>query len=126
MSLHGGASRVVAVAMFLALSAAQAIPFACMMPSVTAAEPAAVPSHEHHHGSSQQSTPVEDHDQPKESSHAGHAGCAMMLSCALVMAVPERALAEAVFDQSDDVQRTSSHSYVGPLLSRLTPPPRTA
>jgi hypothetical protein len=99
-----------------------------MLKSGAPAEAAAAPvaSHEHHHGSSQQSTPVEDHTQPTESSHAGQAECTMLLSCVLVMAVPESVPAEVVLELSPDGHPVSSVSHVGPLLSHLTPPPRTA
>ena len=126
MSLHRGASRVVAMTMFFALSAAQLMPLPCMTPSVPETEPAAVASHEHHHGASPPSTAVEDHSRHEGSSHAGQADCSMMLSCVMAMTPAQSPPAEVVLELSPDGRPTSSEAYAGPLLSHLTPPPRTA
>src|SRR5687767_9158597 len=118
MSLHERARRFLAGSMLLAVLAAQLMPLPCMMPSVAEAEPAAVATHDRHHGSSTQSPPVEDHSQPAESSHAGQSDCTMMLSCVMVMTLAQSAPAEAVFELSPDGRPTSSQAHVGPLLSQ--------
>jgi hypothetical protein len=126
MSPYRSASRAVAVAMLFAVSAAQLMPLPCMIPSVTEGEPAAVASHEHHHGSSEPSTPLEDHTPPTDRSHAGQSDCTMMLSCVIVMTLAQSVPAEVVLELSADSRPSSSVSHVEPLLSHLTPPPKTA